>query len=242
MSDGAEGDTMKKLSIACIFALICALQPLSASSRTLSGKLASDGVERVVIEISVGELELVAGDSESVTVKVELIPRRGGIFSSLRKAEEEVERATLEIDRGSDSLALKVVSADSADRRFEELWKIEVPAHLALALKHGVGEATIQGMTGGIEAAVGVCDLTIRVQSGDVMVEATSGDVKVLAPLAEYRAAECETGVGSTQLLVAGKAISSDGMIGSSTSWSDSDGVFKIEVEVGFGDVEIRLN
>jgi hypothetical protein len=233
---------MTKLSVTYIFALICTLQPLATSSRTLSGEVDTDGVEKVIVKVSVGELELVAGDSDSVTVQVELKPRRGGIFSSLRKAEEEVESATLEIEREHQSLALRVGSGASDDRRFEEFWKIEVPAHLALAIKHGIGEAEIQGMTGGVEAAVGVCDLTIEVQSGNVTVEATSGDVRILAPLAEYRSAECVTGVGSTQLLVAGKVIGSDGMIGSSTSWSDRDGVFQIEVEVGLGDIEVRLD
>jgi hypothetical protein len=241
MVGGQRGDTMTKLLMTCIFTLICTLQPLSASSRILDSEVNTDGVERVVIEISVGELELVAGDSEAVTVQVELKARRGGIFSSLRKAEKEVEGAILEIDKENKILALRVGSGATNDRRFEEFWKIEVPAHLALAVKHGIGKAMIQGMAGGVEAAIGACDLTIEVQSGDVTVDATSGDVRILAPLAEYRSAECVTGVGSTQLTVAGKVIGSDGMIGSSTSWSGSSGAFQIEVEVGFGEIEIRL-
>lgn len=220
-------------------AIACAAPAWAQAERTLTEQIPLGALERVTLEGGVGDIEVVTSPEDLITVQVELKPRRGGIFSSLKRAEQEVEHATLEASSTAQTLRLKVHS-DSHDRRFEERWYIEMPEHLALEVEQGVGDTTVRGLSGGVRLEAGVGDVAIDVVSGELSVELGVGDVTVSSSAAEYSSAKCSAGVGNAYLRAQGKRSSSEGFVGHSASW-EGDGPHTIDIQVGVGDARIIL-
>ncbi len=231
---------MKKLWLMWCLALICAAPALATSTRSLSDQISAADIEAVVLETGVGDIELIAVDQERISYQVVLEPRRGGFFSSKRRAEREVQEANLDATVSGSSLYLRVRS-DSSERRFEETWTIELPSRLAVELEHGVGNVSIRGIAGGVDLETGVGDIEVTVETGDINIDVGVGDIKVVARAHAYESAECSAGVGNAHLRIDGKKIGDGGFLGNSSAWS-GDGQYEIRVDVGVGDAEIVLD
>ena len=108
---------------------------------------------------------------DEISIEVVLTPRRGGIFSSKRQAERDVEAAELEAAVKRESLKLRISPVDDDDRRFEERWIIEMPSRLKIKLEHGVGDVAIEGAAGGIELDSGVGDVEVEAPEGDITID-----------------------------------------------------------------------
>ena len=106
------------------------------AERTIEASFSADQVEGLRISNGVGDFDLEAADVTEIRVQITLTPRRGGIFSSMKRAEEEVEKATL-------------VSA--------------VEDHtLRVELEVGVGTVSVVVPGGNVGVSVGVGNGTIR--------------------------------------------------------------------------------
>ena len=212
----------------------------SADTRTLDGSRSADGLALLSLETGVGDVVITGTDADRIDYEVILKPRRGGIFSSLRSAQREVDAAALSAEVVGRELRLEVRSDDD-DRRFEERWTIRVPRRLTVELEAGVGAVDIRDLAGGLDMEIGVGDASIEVAGGDVTVEIGVGEVSVRGPAAAYGRAECEGGVGDARLRVRGQRIDSEGLVGHSAEWR-GDGPHRILVEVGVGDAEVTLD
>ncbi|MCP4895743.1 MAG: hypothetical protein GY906_02115, partial [bacterium] len=153
----------KQILAIAVTGMLASALPCSAETRTLFESVESDGLTTVNIEAGVGDVEIVVGSEKTIQAEVILKPRWGGFFSSRKGAERQVEAATLRVRVVRGTLHLEIDS-DSKNRKFEEQWTVMMPKTLALDLEHGVGNATIRGLTGGISVEAGV---------GDVVVETT---------------------------------------------------------------------
>ena len=165
-------------------------------------------------------------------MEVRLEPRRGGFFSSMKKAQREVDEAELRTDASRGTLDLEIETR-SDDRHFEEQWTIELPARLAFDLELGVGDVEIRGL-------VGVGDVLVEGIAGDVSIELGVGDASVRGAAADYGSVEGSGGVGDARLTVKGERISSSGFVGHSAEWT-GDGDHFIEISVGVGDARVTL-
>lgn len=232
---------MRRLAILLAIATAAAAAPSAAAARTLTGSFPAADLEGIAIEAGVGDVTLTAGDGETVSVEVELKPRRGGLFSSMRAAEREVERAELGAQVDGRELALKVDTGSSGDRRFEERWTVVLPARLAAALEVGVGDVVVQGLAGGVDLELGVGEAELRVVDGDVSVEVGVGDATVRGPAAAYASADCSGGVGDAVIQAGGHNADSDGFVGHSARW-DGAGRCRLEIEIGVGDARVFLD
>lgn len=214
----------------------------AGESRTLSHSTAVGSITRLVLESGIGDVDIVAAEGATeITVEVVLTPRRGGFFSSKRKAEQEVENATLSAVVKRDHLNLSITPDADDDRRFEEDWHITVPSSVALKLTHGVGDISIRGTDSGIGIESGVGEIGVENAGGDISIELGVGTAVVHARAEDYASAEGAAGVGDARLTVRGEKISSGGFVGHSATW-EGDGTFHIEVEVGVGDAVIKLD
>lgn len=211
-----------------------------ATTRTLEGSQDAARLELVSLEAGVGDITITGTDVDRVEYEVVLKPRRGGLFSSMRSAQREVDTATLRADVVGRELRLEVRSDDD-DRRFEERWTIRVPRRLALDLESGVGDVEIRDVAGGIDLEIGVGDASVEAVGGDVSVEVGVGEVGVRGIADAYGRVECEGGVGDARLLVRGERVESEGLVGHSAEWR-GDGPDEINVEVGVGDAEVTLD
>lgn len=234
---------MKKfLFLASLLVVTGAVAVDAAETRTLTTTVPATEIQRLVLDSGIGDVEIhaVEGMAE-VTVEVVLTPRRGGIFSSKRKAEQEVQEASLSARIKGDRLSLHIEPKADDDRRFEENWSILAPADVALVLNHGVGDVDIRGADGGVQIDTGVGEVRVEVGKGDISIDLGVGTAVVRAPSASYASAEGAGGVGDARLTVRGEKISSGGFVGHAATW-EGDGTFHIEVSVGVGDAVITLD
>lgn len=213
----------------------------AGESRTLSHSTAAGSITRLVLESGIGDIDIVASpEATEITVEVVLTPRRGGFFSSKRRAEQEVENAVLSAEVKRDRLNLAITPTADDDRRFEEDWHITVPSTVTLRLTHGVGDVSIRGAQSGIGIESGVGEVGVEHAGGDISIELGVGTAAVRARAAAYASAEGEAGVGDARLTVLGQKIASGGFVSHSATW-EGDGTFHIEVAVGVGDAVITL-
>lgn len=230
---------MRKTTVLAV-AMTLAAGGVAAGSRTLTASVGADAFDRLELESGVGDVEVLATDGDTVDVEVALEPRRGGLFSSMRRAEREVESARLETTADGGTLEIRVRS-DSDDRRFEERWRIELPARLAVQLDVGVGDVVVEGVSGGVQLDSGVGDVRLTLPGGDVEVDSGVGDVDVRSFAAAYGRVEGSGGVGDAVLRVGDRRIGNGGFVGSSLEWQ-GDGPSRIDIDTGVGDVSIRLD
>ncbi len=214
----------------------------AADTRTLTRSLDAGSTTRLVLESGIGDVGINASpEASEIAIEVVLTPRRGGFFSSKRKAEQDVEAATLSAEVKRDRLHLKIMPEADDDRRFEENWSITLPANVALKLSHGVGDIDIRGPEAGVEIESGVGEVRVEVGGGEVSIELGVGTAFVRAPAADYASAEGAGGVGDARITARGEKISGGGFVSHSATW-EGDGTFHIEVSVGVGDAVITLD
>ena len=231
---------MKRTAIAALTMIVLTAPVWAGSPRVLSGAIDASNLETVRLDAGVGDITVVALDTlDEVAIEVTLKPRRGGFFSSMKKAQREVDEAELRMDVSKGVLRLEI-ETDTDDRHFEETWTIELPSRLAMDLDIGVGDVEIRGLTGSITIDAGVGDIVAEGVSGDIEIDVGVGDATVRAAAANYGSVSGSGGVGDAKLTVRGNKISSSGFVGKSAEWS-GDGKHVIEISMGVGDAEVIL-
>jgi hypothetical protein len=232
---------MKKLIFVLPIILLCALMVGAAGPKTMTRTIQAGDIDTLDLSSGIGDVTITALEGlNEVAIEVVLTPRRGGVFSSKRQAERDVEAASLKATAERESLRLRISPADEDDRRFEERWIIEMPSRLAIKLEHAVGDIVIKGATSGIELDSGVGDVDVDATEGNITIDLGVGTATVRAPAAVYATAEAAGGVGSARVTVRGEVIEGKGFVGHEASWS-GDGSYRLDVSVGVGDAIIEL-
>jgi hypothetical protein len=211
-----------------------------AAERVLTNIVPGDGIDAITLTNGVGDVVITAADVPEITVDVTLIPRRGGLFSSYRKAEQEVESARLTTNVANRRLELEI-ECGSGDPHFEAQWVVVLPARVSLEIAAGVGDVTIRGAAAGVTIELGVGDASVEVSDGPVEIELGVGDATVRGPVARFGQVTASGGVGDATVVGGGQQVTSQGMVGRETSWR-GDGPHSIELEVGVGDARVVLD
>ncbi len=230
---------MRRILTALVVSAACSTIGFAADQRILTDSIAATKIDEVNIEAGVGRLEIMTHTDDDISIEIVLKPRRGGFFSSMKRAQEEVEAAEITSDIVGGKLYLEV-SSESGDRRFEERWSVSIPAHIAIEAELGVGDVSVIGIEGGVELDVGVGEVEVEVPAGNVIIDLGVGDVEVSGPADAFGSAEVSGGVGGAEISVRGDKVADTGFIGHRASWT-GDGEYEIEVEVGVGDASIKL-
>jgi len=221
-------------------AFAIAMPAAAGSPRILDGTVPAEGLETVRLDAGVGDIDIIALDGATeVTIEVQLKPRRGGFFSSLKKAQREVDEAELRMDVSKGVLRLEI-ETDTDDRHFEERWTIELPPDLEFDLDVGVGDVEVRSLAGNLTADIGVGEFNAEMVSGDLTIEIGVGDATIEASAADYGSVAGSGGVGDARLTVRGEKVSSSGFVGHSAEWT-GEGPHFIEISVGVGDAKVTL-
>jgi hypothetical protein len=235
--EGGNDMTTRILAVATVIFALAASG--AAAQRVLTDIVPVDGIDAVRLTNGVGDVVITAAEVPEITVDVTLIPRRGGLFSSYRKAEQEVESARLSRNVANRRLELEV-ECDGGEPHFEAQWVVVVPARVALELAAGVGDVTIRGAAAGVEIELGVGDATVEVSDGPVKLELGVGDATVRGPVTRFGEVTASGGVGDATVVAAGQQVTGEGMVGRETTWR-GDGPHSIELEIGVGDARVVL-
>ncbi len=174
----------------------------------------ANDLDRLELEISVGEIEIEVYDGEIIELDLSLEADRNW-FSLRRPSVDDIE---LEQRLMGSKLYLGIERDN-----LEQTWRLRVPRRLALEIEVGIGDLEIDGLVNDLELELGVGAARINVASEN------------------YAEITAKAGVGDA--LVRGFERGADNerraLIGADAYYV-GEGEYEIRAEVGVGDVQIR--
>jgi hypothetical protein len=162
--------------------------PFVGKRESYGRTLPTDGVDRLAVETAVGDVRVTAADRDDVAVEV--VERAGSLGADLSALAFESERVDGRLDlrsvwRGDDS--------GFGGRPAMDL-DVRVPRSLAVErVRADVGQVTVEGVAGDVDAEAGTGDAVVRGVAGAVTAVSDTGDVTVRSPGA-LAGAEADTG------------------------------------------------
>ncbi len=188
--------------------------------RTFDFDQPATGITRIVLEVGVGDVEIIAEGSSQITAHVEVSAKKGWIGSA--RAKRELAELQLESEVRGDTLHLRMSEKHDDDHHFGEDWSIHLPPNVAVKVEQGVGDLRVLDLAADIDAEVGV------------------GNVRIEGEFASFGRIKGSCGVGDASLRSPKGREEGRGFIAHSLS-SDGPGKAAIDASAGVGDIDIRL-
>ena len=192
----------------------------SERERTFDLDRPAAGVARVVLEVGVGDVEVIADETGRIIAHVEVSADKGWRGSA--RARRALEALELVSDLKGDALHLRISERRDDDHNFGEDWTLHVPPGVAIEIEQGVGDLRILDLAAEIDIELGV------------------GDVRIEGEHAAFGPIEGQCGVGDVSLRTPRERTEGSGFIAHSLE-AEGPGKASIDVEVGVGEVDIRL-
>ena len=167
--------------------------------RTLMANESDQGLMAVDIEGHVGKMQILASTSPGIRVRLDV---RQSNSNGNRRVRGNPQSVDLRTRRDGSRLVINT-SGDHED--LEETWVVEIPSHLQVEAKLGVGEMDVRGVRGGLRAKVGVGGVRIDVPEGDVEAESGVGEVEVRSATNSYGNVDVRAGVGNGRVSIDGR-------------------------------------
>jgi hypothetical protein len=200
--------------------LVAAGAQAGGTERAFDFDHAAAGITRVVLEVGVGDVEIIAEDSGHITAHVEVSAKKSWIGSA--RAQRDLEALQLVSEVDGSTLRLRLSQKHDDDHSFGEDWSLHLPPGIAVKSEQGVGDLRILDLAGDIEAAVGV------------------GDVRIEGEYASFGRIRGQSGVGDASLSSPKGREDGSGFIAHTLS-SSGPGKASIDASAGVGDIDIRL-
>lgn len=173
-----------------------------------------DGIHEVEINNSVGKVDIIQGDFETLRVVLDIEGERKGFF----RRQVDVDDMDLDIKKRGDTLFLDF---DEDDAKAE--WTVEMPALERTIIQMGVGE---------IRLDVGATDLDVELGVGEVSVTAPENSVGRI---------NLNVGVGDASVRGADILDRQSAFI-SKRIRAQGEGSHDLEIDLGVGDIDVRLD
>ena len=175
-----------------------------------------EGVEELEFSNSVGSFEIVPVDGEEMRIVLDIEGERAGFF----RRHVDVTGMDLEVKERGDTLFL---SFEEKDANAE--WLVEMPRSTSIK------RTSIQ---------MGVGEVRVEIDATDLNVELGVGEVNIEAPLASVGRVNLNVGVGDADIR-GGEIIDSDSAFISRRIRAEGNGTYPLEVDLGVGDINVRL-
>jgi hypothetical protein len=201
-----------------------ATPPLAADVeiRTIERAFSIDDDQEIVLDIPLGELLVTTGEPGKVVIEVVV-----KCSSSSRRCRERAGEIYLDDSLRRRSLNLEIggYSNKLTSRPSVEI-HLTMPAGSGLEVDMGVGEIEIEGLDGDVEVDLGV------------------GEVRLLTRQEQVGSLRLAVGVGSADIRPRPRRQSSSGFLffGNEIFWNEGEGTGSYVVDVGVGEVEVRLD
>ena len=204
-----------------LFALLVAATAAAHSDRALDSSKPATGVKEVVLEVGVGDVEVIADESAMITAHVE-IERKGGAFWGFRSSRGEIEALEIDSRVEGHTMTLRLRPESRHNRHYSENWTVRLPAHCAVKIEQGVGNVVVRDVAGDLDVELGV------------------GDIEIDGLYASFGRISAECGVGDVTVRTPEKRERGEGFVGHEVR-TKGIGSAKLNAEAGVGDVTIRL-
>jgi hypothetical protein len=186
---------------------------------SISGKWSLANVERVRIEFPAGRLTVQSGDGPEARATLAVRCR-----TRSDHCVERSKRIRLITELKGTTRVIEVQPKEWNFKGLEMELIVEVPATMSVETNMGAGELDIYGLEGHLNASLGAGDADIRMRERAI------------------RSVDASVGVGDASLKRQGVHVASHGFLGRSVKWNDGRGAARLEVHVGVGDIDVRLD
>jgi hypothetical protein len=204
-----------------VFAIILFLAAPAQSDeiRSFDRSFDARGLQRLVLDIPVAEMEIEGSrtDRIEVEVSVECEWRK-------RSCEDLADEIDLVSRKWDDELTLEVEGM----KKWRSLGvsldiRIRAPASLKLELDVGVGAIEISGFKNDVYVDVGVGEVGVKMDESDV------------------RSVSLDTGIGEVQMSYTGGRLEAGGIFDNVLRWDEGSGPARLRLEAGVGEIDVRL-
>ena len=198
--------------------------PVSADNdvvvRRFVKQLPVTNVERVLVDVPVGEVNVEGWNGQQVDLEVTLeCDEHGGACEDL------AQRVKVVYSQEEDQLTLRLKEwPKSRNKGLEAHVRVRVPRDLPLKAHLGVGELSIEAMEGNVDADLGV------------------GELNVTLPAAAVGSVNADTGIGEANLTAGGRHYESAGLVAREIRWSKGTGKARVEADCGVGEINVQLS
>lgn len=214
---------MKRLMLVLV-ALAVFATPALARDRVLESQTKSypaKDLKSVRLEFSVGELNVEGSNSDAVRVTLRIHCKR----YDDEWCDEQADEVELDAYARGDRLLLEIDGhswwGDADDYWIEA--DVQIPSHLELEIDMGVGELEVEGMEGDLDVSLKVGEASVR------MPESKVGRVYA------------KVSIGEASLNRRDGRQSVSGFLGRQLRWSNGAGRARVDVNVGVGELSLRL-
>jgi hypothetical protein len=196
---------------------------------------AAGGVTGLEIRVGVGDLRLVAGAADSLAFAVALRSQ-----DAKRLGEICIPRSELIAE--PDGTRLVVRLEQRSRDRCGEVWQVQVPATMPVAVHAAGGKVVTERLAGGLTVRItGSGHVDASVTGGPVDARVGVGDVRVVSGEPSYRSVSLTAEVGRVTLETAGMRISPPSRGAGATFGSEGKGDHDIRLRSRVGDVTLVL-
>ncbi len=210
---------MKTLVLASVLALSAALPARAENLGTLEASWPAGGIQRVKVEFPVGDLDVIATDAPTVRALMTVRCRGGG-----RGCVQRSKRLRLVSNQRGGTRFVKVEGFPKfSNLGIQVSLRVEVPRSRAVDLEMGVGDLNVDGIEGDVSAELGVGDVEVSMRERDV------------------NSVRLAVGIGDASLDRAAHRQQVSGFLGKKVHWSEGSGRSHVSVDLGIGDISMRL-
>jgi hypothetical protein len=204
--------------------VLCLASPVLADDlvRTIEDSFETRGVRELYFDMPVGQLKIEASSGDRVELVVKLECGDGWGSSS---CPDRAERIVVGRDNDDDRLSVAIEGYSKWRNRGLQVYvALQVPERLSLMVDMGIGELHVTGMRNDVTVDMGIGEANVRMAGDDV------GSVAL------------DTGIGEASLRTPeGKKRGSSGLFTSEVTWSEAKGEAKLRVDLGIGEIDVRL-
>lgn len=173
-----------------------------------------DDIDTVVFSNSVGRFEIIPTDNQEMRITLDIEASERGFF----RRSVDIDDMDIKVKERGDTLYL---SFDEKDASAE--WLVEMPAVARTSVEMGVGEVRLE---------IGATELDV---------ELGVGEIDVYAPENAVGRIDLDAGIGDADVR-GGEVIRRDSAFISESIRAEGKGSNRMNVEVGVGDISVRLN
>ncbi len=190
--------------------------------RSWSETYDTDGVVLVKLDVPVGEVEIQASSGDRV--EIELTLECGSGWGTSR-CSERAKRIELVSNRRGDRLVIEIEGYSKwRNRGMHVNLTMRLPAALELEIDMGIGE------------------LTLRDLSSDVTVDLGIGEVSLVTAIDHIGSVSLDTGIGEASLRTPEGRNQAVGLLGNEVTWDQGRGTARIKIDLGIGEISVRLS
>jgi hypothetical protein len=211
---------MRRLWMAAALTLVTIAPAHAYDLRSQTKSYPTTGAQRVSLQLPPGEVTVAGTDDASVRITISI-----HCDDSPQRCDRRAENLELDQSLVGGTLAIEV-------RDHEHGWhhrggvrtEVQVPRGLPLTLDVGAGEVEIVDAGSDVHVNLGAGQATLRLRDRDV------------------NSVHARVGVGDVSLRALGHNVDSGGFISRSLDWDAGHGAARVHVQVGAGEVDVRVD